>query len=72
MLNAVPGIEAEDGKWCIKFPNQAQFHILLYLKGLAEAFTQLGGKIYTQNLIFKDGIRKCQQSAQAIATPMQM
>ena len=58
MLNAVPGIEAEDGKWCIKFPNQAQFHILLYLKGLAVAFTQLGGKIYTQTKaenITKDG-----------------
>nr|MBC7612184.1 FAD-dependent oxidoreductase [Pseudopedobacter sp.] len=48
MLSAVPGIEAEDGKWGIKFPNQAQFHILLYLKGLADAFIQLGGKIYTQ------------------------
>ncbi len=31
MLNSVPGIEAEDGKWCIKFADQAQFHILLYL-----------------------------------------
>lgn len=48
MLNAVPGIEAEVGKWCIKFSNQAQFHILLYLKGLADAFIQMGGKIYTQ------------------------
>jgi glycine/D-amino acid oxidase-like deaminating enzyme/nitrite reductase/ring-hydroxylating ferredoxin subunit len=48
MLNTVPDIEAEDGKWCIKFSNQAQFHILLYLKGLADAFIKLGGKIYTQ------------------------
>lgn len=48
MLNAVPGIEAEDGKWCIKFPDQAQFHILLYLKGLADAFIQSGGTIYTE------------------------
>ena len=48
MLRTVPGIEAEDGKWCIKFSNQAQFHILLYLKGLSDAFIQLGGKIYTQ------------------------
>ena len=48
MLSAIPGIEAEDGKWGIKFSNQAQFHILLYLKGLADAFIQLGGKIYTQ------------------------
>ncbi len=48
MLNSIPGIAAEEGKWCIKFSNQAQFHILLYLKGLADAFIQLGGKIYTQ------------------------
>jgi len=58
MLNAVPDIKAEDGKWCIKFSNQAQFHILLYLKGLADAFIQLGGKIYTETKaenITKDG-----------------
>ena len=48
LLHAIPAIEAEDGKGCIKFSNQAQFHILLYLKGLADAFIQLGGKIYTQ------------------------
>ena len=48
MLNTIPGIEEEEGKWCIKFSNQAQFHILLYLKGLADAFVKLGGKIYTQ------------------------
>ena len=48
ILNTIPGIAAEDEKKCIKFSNQAQFHILLYLKGLAEAFVQLGGKIYTQ------------------------
>ena len=49
MLNNVPGIKGEDGKWCIKFSDQAQFHILLYLKGLADALIQLGGKIYTQS-----------------------
>lgn len=48
MLNAIPGMQAEEGKQCIKFSNQAQFHILLYLKGLANAFVHLGGKIYTQ------------------------
>lgn len=48
MLSAVPGMSGENGKWCIKFANQAQFHILLYLKGLADAFEKLGGKIYTQ------------------------
>ena len=30
------------------FPNQAQFHILKYLKGLLEAIVRLGGKIYNQ------------------------
>ncbi|MBC7652267.1 MAG: FAD-binding oxidoreductase, partial [Deinococcales bacterium] len=49
MLQTIPGIEAEEGKGCIKFSNQAQFHILLYLKGLADAFTKLGGKIFTQS-----------------------
>ena len=48
MLSTVPGIEAEEGKWCIKYPDQAQFHILKYLKGLANAFTQLDGTIYTE------------------------
>ena len=48
MLNSVPAIEGEDGKSCIKFPEQAQFHILQYLKGLADAFITLGGTIYTQ------------------------
>lgn len=48
MLNIIPSIAAEQDKWCIKFPNQAQFHILLYMKGLAEAFIQLGGDIFTQ------------------------
>ncbi len=46
MLHVVPNMQAEDGNFSIKFPNQAQFDILLYLKGLADAFTQMGGKIY--------------------------
>lgn len=48
MLSGISGINGEDGKWCIKFSDQAQFHILLYLKGLADAFIKLGGTIYTQ------------------------
>ncbi len=58
MLNNIPSIAAEQVKWCIKFPNQGQFHILLYMKGLADAFIQLGGKIYTETKaesITKDG-----------------
>ena len=49
MLKEVPSVAAEDGKWCIKFPDQAQFHIMRYLKGLAEAIVRMGGKIYTQS-----------------------
>ena len=48
MIDSIPGIKTEEGVRCLKFSDQAQFHILLYLKGLAEAFVQLGGKIYTQ------------------------
>jgi glycine/D-amino acid oxidase-like deaminating enzyme/nitrite reductase/ring-hydroxylating ferredoxin subunit len=48
LLNAIPFLDAEDGNRCIKFPNQAQFHILLYLKGLANAFVKMGGEIYTE------------------------
>ena len=48
MLSEIPSISAEDGKWCIKFPEQGQFHILYYLKGLADAIISKGGKIYTQ------------------------
>ena len=48
MHNAIPGITAEEGKYCIQYPQQAQFHILKYLKGLAKAFTDLNGTIYTK------------------------
>jgi glycine/D-amino acid oxidase-like deaminating enzyme len=34
MLDRTPSIQPEYDEGCIKFPNQAQFHILLYLKGL--------------------------------------
>jgi glycine/D-amino acid oxidase-like deaminating enzyme/nitrite reductase/ring-hydroxylating ferredoxin subunit len=32
---------------CLRFPNQAEFHPLKYLYGLASALTRMGGKIYT-------------------------
>ncbi len=32
---------------CLRFPNQAQFHPLKYLAGLAEAIERGGGRIYT-------------------------
>ena len=48
MLSEIPNIHAEKGSHCIQFPNQAQFHSLLYLEGLAKAFVALGGQIYTE------------------------
>ncbi len=48
MLAHVPSVEAEEGKSCIKFPEQGQFHIMKYLKGLSDAVIRLGGKIYTE------------------------
>ncbi len=49
MLEHIPAIAAEEGKWCIKFPGQGQFHIMSYLKGLADAIVRMGGKIYTES-----------------------
>ena len=48
MLNSVPSVADVEVQESIKFSNQAQFHILLYLNGLADAFIKLGGKIYTE------------------------
>lgn len=49
MVKSVPFIAAEKGKWAIRFADQAQFHVLMYLKGLAAAFIKLGGEIYTES-----------------------
>ncbi|MFO0893121.1 MAG: FAD-dependent oxidoreductase, partial [Isosphaeraceae bacterium] len=32
---------------CLRFPNQAQFHPLRYLHGLAQGFRRLGGRLHT-------------------------
>ena len=48
MLSTIPAISAEEGQWCIKFSDQGQFNIFLYIKGLANAFIEAGGKIYTK------------------------
>lgn len=48
LLNQVPGVAGETGSQAIKFPNQAQFHVMMYLKELADAYVNTGGKIYTQ------------------------
>jgi glycine/D-amino acid oxidase-like deaminating enzyme/nitrite reductase/ring-hydroxylating ferredoxin subunit len=46
LLSSVPGIKNESGK-CIRFPGQAQFHIMKYLNGLAKAIRKKGAKIFT-------------------------
>ncbi len=60
MLEQVPALAFEEGKWCIKFPEQGQFHIMKYLKGLTDAIIGMGGKIYTETKaeeISKDGAK---------------
>jgi glycine/D-amino acid oxidase-like deaminating enzyme/nitrite reductase/ring-hydroxylating ferredoxin subunit len=46
ILDHVPGIPVEDNL-CLKYPNQAQFHPLKYLKGLCDIIISEGGLIFT-------------------------
>jgi glycine/D-amino acid oxidase-like deaminating enzyme/nitrite reductase/ring-hydroxylating ferredoxin subunit len=58
MLKGTPGIMNGATIRSLAFGNQAQFHVLNYLKGLAEAIISLGGVIYTEahaNTISKEG-----------------
>jgi glycine/D-amino acid oxidase-like deaminating enzyme/nitrite reductase/ring-hydroxylating ferredoxin subunit len=58
MLETTPGIPGA-GR-CLQYPRQGQFHIMKYLRGLAEAFTMMGGRIFTQahaTKISKEGAR---------------
>ncbi|WP_426485236.1 FAD-dependent oxidoreductase [Flavobacterium sp. 2] len=48
LLLNTPFLNEAENQRSIKFRNQAQFHILHYLKGLAEAVIALGGTIYTE------------------------
>ncbi|HZW85298.1 MAG TPA: FAD-dependent oxidoreductase [Nitrososphaerales archaeon] len=48
---------------CLRFPNQAQFHPLKYLLGLARATQRYGGRIYTDTHVQKvssTGVRTAQ------------
>lgn len=59
MIRHVPGIESEKGP-CLMFPDQAQFHPMKYLRGLAEAVVKYGGKIFTEthaNAISKEKVK---------------
>lgn len=49
MLDDIPGFEKADDSRCIRFPEQGQFHVLKYLKGLADCITRMGGQIYTES-----------------------
>ncbi len=40
--------EAYDFGAALRFPRQAQFHILKYIAGLTEAFKRRGGRVYTK------------------------
>jgi len=56
-LTGIPGLPVNDIE-CIRFPQQGQFHVLKYLKGLADAVVAMGGEIYTNSRakdITKDG-----------------
>ena len=48
ILKGIPGLANCEDQNCLAFSDQAQFHILHYLKGLAEAIVALGGTIYTE------------------------
>jgi glycine/D-amino acid oxidase-like deaminating enzyme/nitrite reductase/ring-hydroxylating ferredoxin subunit len=48
LLNSTPVIAGGESMRCLEFSNQAQFHILHYMKGLADAIVALGGTIYTE------------------------
>jgi glycine/D-amino acid oxidase-like deaminating enzyme len=48
MLDETPLLAHGENQKTLVFSNQAQFHIMKYLKGLANGIISLGGTIYTQ------------------------
>ena len=56
MVEQLPGLPSGRKLRAIRFPNQGQFHIMKYLKGLADAITKMGGEIYTDT--YADSIDK--------------
>ncbi|GAB3327676.1 FAD-dependent oxidoreductase [Larkinella ripae] len=65
LLAGVPGLAKDEGA-CVRFPEQAQFHPLKYLKGLAEAFVRLGGEIYTETRVTNISGNTVQANAQTV------
>lgn len=53
-MQGVPGLSGENGI-CLRFPDQAQFHPMKYLRGLAEYIVRNGGSIYTETHIDEIG-----------------
>lgn len=51
-LDQIPDISFATGQ-CVKYPNQAQFHPLKYLSGLAKAFVDHGGIIHCNTRALK-------------------
>jgi glycine/D-amino acid oxidase-like deaminating enzyme/nitrite reductase/ring-hydroxylating ferredoxin subunit len=49
-LARVPHVDADLGP-CLRFANQAQFHILEYLAGVAAAIVRSGGRIYCESKV---------------------
>jgi glycine/D-amino acid oxidase-like deaminating enzyme/nitrite reductase/ring-hydroxylating ferredoxin subunit len=59
LVDDAPGIKNIKSRF-IKFPSQAQFHPMKYLKGLCDAITNNGGKIFTlthAEEVSKEGIK---------------
>ncbi|RKS25618.1 glycine/D-amino acid oxidase-like deaminating enzyme [Flavobacterium endophyticum] len=48
MLDEIPAVAGGSNKRSIAFHNQAQFHIMRYLDGLAQAIVRNGGTIFTE------------------------
>jgi len=46
--DSIPGIAEGQQRRGLRFGNQAQFHVMDYLNGLAESIIDLGGEIYTE------------------------
>lgn len=56
-IERAPCCPSFDTETCLKFPKQAQFHVMKYLKGLTEAIVKQGGEIFsnTHAKHFEDG-----------------
>jgi glycine/D-amino acid oxidase-like deaminating enzyme/nitrite reductase/ring-hydroxylating ferredoxin subunit len=66
MIDRVPGIQSESGP-CLMFPAQAQFHIMKYINGLAQAIVRYGGKIFTETHAEKISDKKITANGQTIS-----